>query len=312
MIDSGTGDGESHTLNEKEVKIISLMYKKKPKAINKISGKNYFKINKILKVYTSQGTSMLPVFNKIVSENRLSINNDKLKNKRDRKRDLLLLIISKYNIRKKYKLYYYFTIWYKKTMRMINQERKRQLSNAKPRIIKSEKFEIINKKDKRDKSCGNIYIPNKIERGAKVEFRQKILKKDEGILTAFPPMFKKEYLKNSKINNDIYKSKKVPIVLQKAKIESSTILGSKKKILTKEEFLELNKKRKDILFKLIKTRKTPGAFLRKYFNNWMRKAQYLTLRKNAEIIGTFLKAKLNRIIAAKQWKKLYQKYSLYL
>ena len=44
----------------------------------------------------------------------------------------------------------------------------------------------------------------------------------------------------------------------------------------------------------------------------MRKAQYLTLRKNAEIIGTFLKAKLNRIIAAKQWKKLYQKYSLYL
>ena len=106
MIDSGTGDGVNHILNEKEVRIVNLMYKKKPKGINKISGKNYFKINKISKDYKNQGTSMIPVFNKIVSENRLFINNDKIINKRDRQKDLLLRIFSKYNIRKRYKLYY--------------------------------------------------------------------------------------------------------------------------------------------------------------------------------------------------------------
>ena len=310
MIDSGTGDGVNHILNEKEVKIINLMYSKKPKGINKISGKNYFKINKISKDYKNQGTSMLPVFNKIVSENRLYINNDKFVNKQGRKKDLLLRIISKYNLKKRYKLYYYFTNWYKKTMRMINQERKRKLSITKPKIIKSEKFEIINKIDKREKSCGNIYIPNKVERASKVEFRQTKLKKDEGTIASFPPMFKKENLKNSKINNDIYKSKKIPMVLQKAKIESSTILGSNKKILTKEEILELNKKRKEILYKLIRTRKTPESFLRKYFNNWRRRAQYLTLLKNAKIIAKFCKSKLNHIMAIKRWKKLSEKYLL--
>ena len=310
MIDSGTGDGVNHILNEKEVRIVNLMYKKKTKGINKISGKNYFKINKISKDYKNQGTSMIPVFNKIVSENRLFINNDKIINKRDRQKDLLLRIFSKYNIRKRYKLYYYFTNWYKKTMRMINQERSRKLSNNKSKIIKNEKFEIINKKEKRDKSCGNIYIPNKVERASKIEYRKKIFKKDEGILTAFPPMFKQENLKNSKINNDIYKSNKIPIILQKAKIESATILGTNKKILTKEEIFELIKKKKEILYKLIKSRKTPESFLRKYFNNWRRMTQYLTLRKNAEIIGKFCKSKFNRIIAIKQWKRLYKKYVL--
>ena len=310
MIDSGTGDGVNNILDEKEVKIINLMYKKKPKGINKISGKNYFKINKISKDYKNQGTSMIPVFNKIVSENRLFINNDKNINKIVRKKNLLLRIISKYNIRKKYKLYYYFTNWYKKTMRMINQERSRKFSNSKPKIIKNEKFEIINKIDKRDKSCGNIYIPNKVERTSKVEYKKKIFKKDEGILTSFPPMFKIENLKNIKINNDIYKSKKVPIILQKTKIESSTILGINKKILTKEEIFELNKKRKEILYKLIKTRKTPESFLRKYYNKWRRMTQYLTLRKNAEIIGKFCKSKFNHIIVIKRWKRLYKKYFL--
>ena len=310
MIDTGTGDGINHILNEKEVKIINLAYKKKPKGMNKISGKNSFKINKISKDYKNQGTSMLPSFNKIVNENRLFINKDKLYNSQIRKRDLLLQIISKYIIRQKYKLYNYFTNWYKKTMRIINQERVRKLPNTNPKIIKIDKFEIINKKEKRDKSCGNIYIPNKIERTSKIELRQKKLKKDEGILADLPPMFKKENLKSSKINNDIYKSKKIPIVLHKAKVESATILGSNKKILTKEELFELYKKRKDILFKLIITRKTSNSFLRKYFNNWRRKAQYLTLMKNADIISTFCKSKLNGIIITRKWKKIYKKYLL--
>ncbi len=103
-------------------------------------------------------------------------------------------------------------------------------------------------------------------------------------------------LKSSKINYDIYKSKKIPMVLYKEKVESATTLGSNKKILTKEEIFELYKKRKDISLKLITTRKTSYSFLRKYFNNWRIKSQYLTLLKNAGIISTFCKSKLNVII----------------
>ena len=39
-------------------------------------------------------------------------------------------------------------------------------------------------------------------------------------------------------------------------------------------------------------------------------SQYLTLRKNAEIIGKFCKSKFISIIIAKQWKRLYKKYAL--
>ena len=114
---------------------------------------------------------MLPIFNKIVTEKRMFINNDKLNNKFYRRRDLLLQIISKSIIREKYKLHYYFINWYKNTKKIIEQERTRNSSINKSKIIKNENFEIINKKDKRDKSCGNIYIPNKIIRGSKIEFK---------------------------------------------------------------------------------------------------------------------------------------------
>ena len=156
-------------------------------------------------------------------------------------------------------------------MRIIEQERKRKLSVNKSIITKNEKFQIINKKEKRDKSCGNIYVPNKIQRTSKMEFRQQKLKKDEGILASFPPVFVRENLKSSKINNDIYKSKKSPIILLKTQSESTTILASNKKILTKEQLIEITQKRTQILFKLITTRKTPQSFLRKYFNIWRRK-----------------------------------------
>ena len=310
-VDVGTGDGVNHILNEKVVNIVNLAYKRKQKGVNKISGKNYFKITKPQKSYKNQGTSMIPTLNKIEKVDRMFINNDHLNNKQYRKRDLLLQIISKCIIREKYKFNDVFTNWYKKTMRIIEQERKRKLSVNKSIITKNEKFQIINKKEKRDKSCGNIYVPNKIQRTSKMEIRQKKLKKDEGILASFPHVFVKENLKSSKINNDIYKSKKSPIILRKTQSESTTILASDKKILTKEHLIEITQKRTQILFKLITTRKTPEFFLRKYFNIWRRKVQYLILMTNAEIIGDFCKSKLNEIKAHRRWIKLYKKYSFH-
>ena len=251
MKDSGTGDGINNILNERIDKILSLAYKRKPRGINKISNKNYFKISKVEKILKNQGTSMIPVINKIVNEKRIFINNDKLKNKNYRIKELLLQIVSKCIIREKYKLNDYFSNWYKKTMKIIEEERMRDLSINKSKIIKNEKFEIINKKDKRDKSCGNVYIPNKIAHTSKIEFRHKKLKKDEGILISFPNMFKKENLKKTMINNDIYRSKKQPIILRKIQSESTSILGSKKKILSKEEIEEIIKRKKYILIKYI-------------------------------------------------------------
>jgi hypothetical protein len=59
-VDAGTGDGVNHTLNEKVLNMVNLTYKRKPKGVNKISGKNFFKITKPEKKYINQGTSMIP------------------------------------------------------------------------------------------------------------------------------------------------------------------------------------------------------------------------------------------------------------
>ena len=312
MIETGTGDGLNNILNEKITKIVNIAYKKKPKGINKISGKNYFKISKIEKHYSNQGTSMLPIFNKIVTEKRMFINNDKLNNKFYRRRDLLLQIISKSIIREKYKLHYYFINWYKNTKKIIEQERTRNSSINKSKIIKNENFEIINKKDKRDKSCGNIYIPNKIIRGSKIEFKHKKLKKDEGVDISFPPQFKQENLKKSKINSDIYLSKKNPIILRKTRGDIFSIFNSENKPINKEVTEKNILRKKQILTKFIKIKDklTPESILRKYLIMWCRKTQYITLKDNAKIITDFCRAKLNQIKLVQKWKKLCKKYLL--
>jgi hypothetical protein len=312
MIETGTGDGLNNILNEKITKIVNIAYKKKPKGINKISGKNYFKISKIEKHYSNQGTSMLPIFNKIVTEKRMFINNDKLNNKFYRRRDLLLQIISKSIIREKYKLHYYFINWYKNTKKIFEQERTRNSSINKSKIIKNENFEIINKKDKRDKSCGNIYIPNKIIRGSKIEFKHKKLKKDEGVDISFPPQFKKENLKKSRINSDIYLSKKNPIILRKTRGDIFSILDSEHKPINKEMTEKNILRKKQILTKFIKAKDklTPETILRKYLIMWCRKTQYITLKDNAKIIADFCRAKLNQIKLVQKWKKLCKKYLL--
>ena len=307
MIDSGTGEGVNHTINEMIIKRINFAYKKKPKGINKISGKNSFKISKIEKKYKNVGTSMLRMSNKITNENRIFINNDKFRLIHNRKKELLARIINRNLLREKYKLNFCFLKWYKNAIKLIEQERKNKALNNKQKIYKNDKFEIIQKKEKRDKSCGNIYIPNKLERAIKIEFKNNKRKKDEGIQLLFPPYFKKENLKKSKINNDIYKSYKKPIILRQIKNESTTILGSNKNILTKNE---INLRKTQILSKFVDKKITPDSLLRKYFLIWLRKSQYFALLNNAEIIINFCRSKLNQLKTNKTWKKLYKKYLL--
>ena len=308
MIDSGTGEGVNHILNQKIAKTVSLAYKGKQKGINKISGKNYFKITKEKKIYKNQGTTMQPTFNRIVKENQISINNDRFIYIQKRRRDLLRLIISKRIIRDKYKLNNYFLNWYKKTKRILEQERKRKLSFDKTRIIKNDKFQIINKKNEKEKSYEKVYVRNKVVKGVKIEYRQRKIKKDEAILTSFPPEFKKDNLKKEKLSNVIYKPKINPIILRKTQNESTTILGSAKKLFNKEIIEQAIKRKKEILIKYIESQITPESLLRKYIIMWRRKAQYKTLLNNAKIISTFCKSKLNHIKAKQSWRLLYNKY----
>ena len=130
---------------------------------------------------------------------------------------------------------------------IIVQKKEKEKETILPLITKQT---VNQKEEKKDKSCGNVYIPNKIDRTSKFELRQKKFKKDEGILISFPSMFNTENLKKSKINSDIYKSKKNPIILRKINIEGTTILGSNIRRLTKEEMIEITKKIKEILFKI--------------------------------------------------------------
>ena len=215
---------------------------------------------------------MQKIFNKITNENRFFISNNNYRMINNRKRYLLMQIISKSIMREKYKLNDCFSKWYKNTMKIISQERKNQKQIFdRTKIIKNEKFEIIQKKEKRDKSCGNVYIPNKLERIIKIEFKNNKRKKDEGILMSLRPYFKNESLKKSKINNDIYKSYKKPIILRQIKNEITTILGTKNKILTQEKLDIINNRKNQLLYNLIKKKLNPKEILLKYLTIWSRK-----------------------------------------
>ena len=322
--DVGTGDEPNNIIESKIDKITNISYIKKPKPKNKISNKNYFKINKIDKKLKDQGTYMPPKFNKIVKGNQLLIINKDEKSKNmnaniniSRRRDLMIQIISKSIIREKYVLNDYFSKWFKKTMRIIEQENRYKYKTKKivqPRISKTEKFEIITKKPKREKSAG----PNKIVRGAKIEFKNKTIKKDIGILTNMPNMFKTENLKTRKINNDMYKSYKKPIVVKQTKVENNYTISEEKvkreisselgAPIGKEIVDEINIRITEIFVKFLKSRTSPKCILRKYLSIWYRNSKYMPLLDNAKIIGTFCKSKLNGILVRKKWKKLFKKY----
>ena len=313
MLDSGTGDEPNHIIFSEIRKNENISFNGKQKPKNIISKNNYFKINMIDKKLKDQGTSMPSKINKIVSGKQIVyINNDnKLKNNLNRRRDLLMQIISKKIIREKFALNSYFSKWYKNTIRIIRFEKKEKTSYSK--ISKIEKFEIIQKKPKRDKSAGS----NKIVHNSKIEYINKLIKKDVGIFIDFPNTFKAENLKTRKINNDIYKSYKKTIILRQIKGESNYIIGQDINNANKDDLGiplgrevvdEINIRITEIFVKFLKSRTSPQCILRKYLAIWFRNSQYIPLLENAKIIGTFCKSKLQSLLTIKKWKKLYSKY----
>jgi hypothetical protein len=173
MNDMGTGDEPNHIIYSKIDKIENISYKKKPKPLNIIT-KNSFKINKKDKIVKSQGTYMPIQINKKVQNSQLSfIKDNKLKININRRRDLLIQIVSKCIIREKYTINKYFSKWYSKTMKIIKYERNKTIFEK----IKNEKFEIIQKTSKRDRSWGSTHIPNKIVHNSRLEIKKNIIKK---------------------------------------------------------------------------------------------------------------------------------------
>ena len=338
MVDSGTGDDKNHILTEKIDKTNSISYKKKPKPKNSISGKNYFKIEKKEKVHKEQGTSMTKENNKIVSGNKLSIINkdnlntvnsfySKLTISEIRRRELMMQIISKSMIREKYILSDIFSKWYNKTMKIIAYENtekykkiieKSTLRNT-SKIIRNEKFQIIHKIEKRDRSVGNEHAPNKIVHSSKLEFRNKNYdsisrKRDMGILIDLPVMFRADRLKTRKISSVSYKSYKKPLIFKEIKGESTSIIAARRNsnedlIPTGKEIEdEINIRITEIFVKFLRTRSDPKYILRKYLSIWYRNSQYLPLLENAKIISEFCKSNLNDLLIKKKWRKLYDKY----
>ena len=322
MLNMGTGDGPNHIINSKIDKNTNLSYIRKPKPKNKISNKNSFKINSIEKKMKSEGTYMAPKIIKVVKENKLLFNgaDNKLRNIKNRRRDLLMQIISKNMIKGKYILNNYFSKWYKKTMKYIYIEKNKTIiEKTYSSITHNVKSEISQKSSIISQNYRNRFNTNKIVHNSKIEFKNNKIKKDVGITINLPNSFKNENLRTRKINNDIYKSYKKPIILRQTKGESTSILGQKITSqlsnelgapIGKEIEDEINIRITEIFVKFIKSRTSPICILRKYLSIWHRKAQYIPLLENARIISEFCKSKLNSILVGKKWKKLYTKYLL--
>ena len=313
--DMGTGDGPNHILQIKIDKINSISYKKKPKykPVNKIS-KNSFRINKTIKKLKDQGTSMTAPVNKIVKGNPiLYIKDNNLRNIYIRRRDLLTQIISKSIVREKYTVNKYFSKWHTKTVKIMRSENQKSIfKKVRPRIIKNEKFEILPKTLKREKSWGMNFIPQ-IVHNPKIEYKNSIKKKDVGTLINMPNRFKVEQLRTRKSNNDIYKSYKKPIIFRQIKGDSTSIFGKIKNDelgtpIGNEVEDEINIRITEIFVKFFKNRTSPKCILRKYLSIWYRNAQYMPLIDNAKIIANFCKSKFNDILIRKKWRKLYEKY----
>ena len=114
----------------------------------------------------------------------------------NRRRDLIMQIVLKTILRDNYLLRTNLIEWYNKAMKMLDLEE--IMKRKKLKIKRNGAFEIINKISKRDKWCGNEYIPNKIETNSVMEIINNIKKKDKGILADIPYTFKNESLKKEK------------------------------------------------------------------------------------------------------------------
>ena len=128
----------------------------------------------------------------------------------------------------KYILNNYFSKWYKKTMKYIYIEKNKTIiEKTYSSITHNVKSEISQKSSIISQNYRNRFTTNKIVHNSKIEFINNKIKKDVGITINLPNSFKNENLRTRKINNDIYKSYKKPIILRQTKGESTSILGQK-------------------------------------------------------------------------------------
>ena len=243
----------------------------------------------------------------------LKKNNNKDKN-RDRVKKLLKNIINTQNgkikkqiISKYFYKYKFISDYLKKIIDQINSS-----GYAYQRISQTEENEKYQFEQNRRNQ--NRYNLNKIVHNPKIEYRNNNLnKRDMGTFIDLPNEFKTEQLKSLKINSDLYKSYKKPIVLRQSKGESTCIIASNKENddlepEKKEIEDEINIRITEIFVKFIKSRTSPTCILRKYLSIWYRNSQYMPLLINAKIISSFCRNKLDDIFVRKKWRKLYEKY----
>ena len=232
-------------------------------------------------------------------------NKDKDKDKnRDRAKKLLKNIINTQNekikkqiISKYFYKYKFISDYLKKIRDQINSSEE------------NEKYQFGENKN------SNRYNLNKIVHNPKIEYKNNnnLNKRDMGTFIDLPNEFKVEQLKSLKINSDLYKSYKKPIVLRQTKGESTFIIAANKdkdelEPVNKEIEDEINIRITEIFVKFIKSRTSPQCILRKYLSIWYRNSQYMPLLINAKIISSFCRNKLDDILVRKKWRKLYEKY----
>ena len=230
---------------------------------------------------------------KKILKNIINIQNEKIKKQ----------IISKYFYK-----YKFISDYLKKIKDQTNS-----FDYAHQKILSSNKNEKYQLEEKRRNS--NRYSLNKIVHNPKIEYRNNnnLNKRDMGTFIDLPNEFKTEQLKSLKINSDLYKSYKKPIVLRQSKGESTCIIAKNKdkddlEPVNKEIEDEINIRITEIFVKFIKSRTSPICILRKYLSIWYRNSQYMPLLINAKIISSFCRNKLDDILVRKKWRKLYKKY----
>ena len=319
--------GNNNELDERieEVDRISILTKIKKKE-NKIDRNNNFRILRNSKRLKDAQTQIF-THNRIIIEKMddfdvIDNESSSIKKKLSgRLKELLIQIIYRKTIEDKLSLSESLRKWIKHTLIDMHME-ETELENLRRRqtkIKKNDRFSLIENIEKEDVGTQMAMktYKNKIDRILDINFINKIKKKNAEINVDIPYQFDLDNIKPYKGNKIIYKSNKKPLVLKKVN-ENDMNIYSHDYIFREEikrgihhPMTEESKERvMEILYNFLNTRGNPISLLNKCFSIWYRKANYLTLLKNARIISIFCKSNLNRTLNNKKWKKLSEKLLL--
>ena len=317
VLDKGVGDCKMN-IDMFVKKIGQINYQGRIRPKNTISSRYNFNIDRIEKKLIDQGVGGFNILNdnKIQKINKIDLINESFRIKKIsimRIKELLLQIISKNIIKRKYNFKEYFDKWYNKMIQLKKIDEENILKNKnKPRISRIETFELINIIQKRDNSTDMGRATNKIEPVSRLQFANKKCYKETGCLVEFSPQFDNEKMKPSKRNEISYKMYKKPLIL-KTKRETDCVIYSDKYLYEEErkkgKILEKDYLRiYQILIKYIKNRENiPQNILEKYFFMWYRITKYLNMLENAVIIGDFCRNNFNNNRIEKKWVYLSEK-----